>query len=189
MQAVATASMRPRKVARMAFPLCRMTLSAARRDPPTAAGGVYSSYADPTRDIEDPLRRDGGGAARGLEQVVPARELDARAAELGAAGALDGVDRLPAGVDDGLGAAMAQEDERCVGRRRVSEPSRARVLQQQLDRLRRVLLVRTDHAARPTLDPASAVDAAQRLAVRAEDAAAAVRDRARALVEGDAGQR
>src|SRR5918993_5713797 len=55
------------------------------------------------------------------------------------------------------------------------------VFEQERDRLRRVLLVGSDHAARPALDPARGVQA--RL-----DAAALVGNRPRALVEGDAGQ-
>src|SRR5262249_13035877 len=56
------------------------------------------------------------------------------------------------------------------------ELPRRRVLEQEVDRLGRVLLVRADHPARAALDPAGAVDARS-------DAAALVRDRRAALVE------
>ena len=71
-------------------------------------------------------------------------------------------------LDLGRGASLA---------RRVAE-----ILEQQLDRLRCVLLVRADHAARAALDPARDVHAGR-------DAAALVRDRAGLLVEWDTGKR
>src|SRR3954466_3539344 len=94
----------------------------------------------------------------GLEQLVPAAELDPGAAERLAGGALALVDRRPAGVDDG---ACAMLDEERVDVRRGAAVARrvAQVVQEQLDRLRRVLLVRADHAARAALDPPGRVDA------------------------------
>ena len=52
--------------------------------------------------------------------------------------------------------------ERSRARRRARAAPGAGVLEQQLDGLGRVLLVRADHAARAALDPAGAVDAAAR---------------------------
>ncbi len=72
------------------------------------------------------------------------------------------------------------------GRLRPRQPALARVLEQQLDRLGRVLLVRADHAARAALDPARAVDPGDGCAVGVEHAAAVVRHRRRSLVEGHA---
>ena len=74
----------------------------------------------------------------------------------------------------------------------ASRPARAcrpRVLEQELDGLGRVLLVRPDHARRPALDPAGAVDTPRRRPVGAEHAAGLVGKRAGALVERNTGER
>ena len=76
----------------------------------------------------------------------------------------------------------------CVGAGRAQQPGRG-VLEQELDRLGRVLLVRADHAARAALDPAGAVHARDRHAGVVEHAAAVVPDRRAALVERDARHR
>src|SRR5262249_6278004 len=124
-------------------------------------------------------RGDAGLAARGLQQLVPARELDARPAVPGTALALDPVDQLPAGIHDHLDSALGEERVHRVGARArgLREPAAAGVLEQQLDRLGRVLLVRPDHAARPALDPAGAVDAGHGDALVVECPAAVVADR------------
>jgi len=74
------------------------------------------------------------------------------------------VDRLPAGVLDRLDAAL---EEQRLERRRVrvgGEQAGACVLEQAVARLGGVLAVRADDAARAALDPAGAVDAADRVA-------------------------
>src|SRR5205814_4810375 len=97
--------------------------------------------------------------------------------------ALRFVDRRPARVLDDARAALGEEgvDGR-GGRFGLSiEAAGCGVLEEEPDGLGRVLLVRADHAGRAALDPAGAVDAVP-------DATALVRDRAAAVVEGDAGQ-
>src|SRR5204863_393132 len=96
---------------------------------------------------------------------------------------LDFVDRRPAGVLDDRHATLCEQHvDRGGGRFRFRlEATCGGVLQQELDRLGRVLLVRADYARRAALDPAGAVDA--RL-----DAAALVGDRATLLVENHARQ-
>ena len=109
----------------------------------------------------------------GLQQLLPGRQLHARAAERLAGTALGRVDRLPAGVVDVLAPCSASNSSRdsappCAGR---AVPARG-VLEQQVDGLGRVLLVRADHAARAALDPAGDVGA-----LGADHPAAVVRDR------------
>ena len=58
------------------------------------------------------------------------------------------------------------------------EPSGTRILEQTLDRLGRILLVRPDDAGRAALDPAGAVQARNGRSVLVEDAPLGVRDRA-----------
>src|SRR5205085_9219307 len=65
----------------------------------------------------------------------------------------------------------------------TNELSGARILEQELDGLRRVLLVRADHARRAALDPARGVRA-----LGALHTPPVVRDRPAALVERDAGE-
>ena len=135
------------------------------------------SGSDPTRAAA----RAGGGA-----QLVPGDELDARATVRLARPRSIGVDRLPARVADVLDAAIDEQLlDRLGGRRRIAplQQSGARVLEQQLDGLGRVLLVRADHAARAALDPARAVDAGH-----AGDASILVRDRRAPRVERDSGE-
>src|SRR5207244_1589397 len=124
------------------------------------------------------------------EQLFPGAELDPRPAERRPAFPLRRVDRLPARVGHARDAALREELlERLVARPLgPAQPPFPRVLEQQLDGLRRVLLVRPDHAARAALDPAGAVDAGKRRAVLAEDAPARVRHRPAPLVERNAGQ-
>src|SRR5262249_24280896 len=57
------------------------------------------------------------------------------------------------------------------------------VLEEELDGLGGVLLVRPDHAARPALDPAGAVETGNRLPILAEHSPVGVRDRAGAFGE------
>ena len=99
-----------------------------------------------------------GHALRSREQLVPRAELHARAAELLAGGSLELVDRRPARIEHEPNAAVEQER---VDLLRASPLARCRaqILEQELDGLRCVLLVRADHAARAALDPARHVDA------------------------------
>src|SRR6266700_242940 len=119
----------------------------------------------------------------GLEQPLPRGQLHARAAERLAGGAFSGVDRLPALVLDVVDAALV---EQLLQRRRsrAGDTTRAHVLEQRLDRLGRVLLVRADDAARASFDPAGAVGP-----LGADHAALDVRDHAPLLVERQAEQR
>ena len=99
-----------------------------------------------------------------------------------AARSASSIDVQPDVLDDARAALGEQRVDGCCGRLGLwLEPSGGDVLEQELDGLGRVLLVRADHARRAALDPAGAVDAVPH-------AAALVRDRAGALVEGDAGQ-
>src|SRR3954463_14411772 len=93
-----------------------------------------------------------GGSPSRFQQVLPGRQLHARTAPRLARGPLGGVDRLPPRVLDPVHA-LALEERLERSRRRTGKPARARVLQQELDGLRRVLLVRADHAARAAFDP------------------------------------
>src|SRR6185437_16692080 len=112
----------------------------------------------------------------------PRDELEARPPEGLAPAPLVRVDRLPARVLDGGDAALHQQVVELAARG-TDELSGLRVLEQQLDRLGRVLLVRADHAARAALDPAGRVRP-----LRAGHAPAVVRDRPARLVERHARQ-
>ena len=103
---------------------------------------------------------------RGVEQLVPGAELDARPAVRLAARALELVDRRPAVVSTNGRAALGEQLRR--GRRspRAAAGRRAASSSSSDDGLGRVLLVRPDHAARAALDPARAVDARDRRSVR-----------------------
>src|SRR5262249_5274287 len=118
------------------------------------------------------------------EQLVPARELDARTALRRAVRLLDCVDRLPAGVRDDLNSPVCEQLVDTAGPP-LGKTARSGVLEQELDRLRRVLLIRPDHARRAALDPPCAVEARNRLAVLAEHTPTRIRDRARTVGEGD----
>src|SRR5688500_7394524 len=91
-------------------------------------------------------------AGSSLEQLLPGAELHAWAAVRLARRTLGRVDRLPACVENVLDAALDEELLEVVprGRRQQTCPC---VLEQELDRLRGVLLVRADDATRPALDP------------------------------------
>src|SRR5205823_8572313 len=127
------------------------------------------------RAARDPLCR--------RQQLVPRAELHARPARLLTGCPLQVVDRRPAGVlDDAQAALREQRIDGGGGRLGLRlEPSRGGVLEQELDRLGRVLLIRADHARRAALDPAGAVDAGL-------DATTLVRDRAARGVEPHARQ-
>ena len=106
------------------------------------------------------------GAARGGEELVPGAELHARTAEGSpAARSTASIASQPAYTR--LDAAGREPSRRA---RRAGLPtarqSPARVLEQQLDRLGGVLLVRADHAGRAALDPAGAVNARRAAARR-----------------------
>src|SRR4051812_48354993 len=133
------------------------------------------------------LRGDG---LRGVEELVPRYDLHARPAERLAARALERVDRLPARVDDAAHTAFVEERVDGLGGLAgvVRQTAGLDVLEQQLDGLRRVLLVRADDARRPALDPARAVRPRDVFAVVGEDAAGVVADRAARLVERNVGQ-
>ena len=97
------------------------------------------------------------------------------------------VDRLPAAVDDDLARAFGQHvlDDSLAAP--LWKPARARVLEQSLDGLGRVLLVGADHAGRAALDPAGAVEARHRCSGLVEDASLDVRNRRGPFVERHAG--
>ena len=101
---------------------------------------------------------------------------------------LDRVDRLPARVRDDLDAALARSASIDPVRPRTRGRG-AGILEQEVDRLRGVLLVRPDHPRRAALDPARAVDAGDRRPALVEDAPALVRHRPARLVERRPGQR
>src|SRR5919109_2027076 len=120
-----------------------------------------------------------------LEQLVPGAELHTWAPELLAGGALELVDRRPAGLQHRTRAARC---ERCLdrlGRRLVlvDQAALAGILEQKGYGLRRVLLVRADDPGGAALDPARAVDAGEGLALVADHAPAVVADRRAPLVE------
>src|SRR5581483_9943682 len=96
-------------------------------------------------------------AARSVEQLLPGAELDSRATEGLAARALVPVDRLPPRVGDDLEAALLEQRLQPLVRLAGEQPG-PRVLEQELDGLGRVLLVRPDHAGRASLDPAGDVE-------------------------------
>src|SRR4029453_8865305 len=117
------------------------------------------------------------------EQLVPGTQLYARPTGFLSGRPLDLVDRRPAGVLDDTHAALCEQRvDGGGGRFRLRlKATCGGVLEQELDRLGRVLLVRADYTRRAALDPAGAVDT--RL-----DAAALVGDRAGLIVEGPARQ-
>src|SRR5688572_20882772 len=108
------------------------------------------------------------GAGRG-EELVPAGQLHSRSAVRLAPRALDCVDRLPARVHDDLDATAGEQlfERPAVA---LGKPTRSRVLEEQLDRLRSVLLVRADGARRSAFDPSGAIEAFGRRAALVEDA-------------------
>src|SRR5688572_22167664 len=99
-----------------------------------------------------------GPVAGGVEQRVPGAELDPRPAVGLAGGLLGAVDCLPPRVHHRLGVALREDvlEAAAPARRELPGPG---VLEQELDCLRRVLLVRADHAARAALDPAGRIEA------------------------------
>src|SRR5215204_5008224 len=101
----------------------------------------------------------------------------------------DAVDLLPAGVEDRVAAPLGEHVNEITRLRRALEPPGRRILEQELHRLGRVLLVGPDHAGRTSLDPAGAVHTGDRLAVLVEHPAAIVQERPTGLVERKAGQR
>src|SRR5262249_47515660 len=126
-------------------------------------------------------------AARRFEELLPGAELDPWTTLLLPAGLLDGVDRLPARVRDRGNAALR---EQLVDRARVvREETRTSVLEQELGRLGRVLLVRADHARRAALDPTCAVQTGNGCTRAVDDPASHVRHRPRGFVERGAGER
>src|SRR5262245_38035245 len=122
--------------------------------------------------------------SRRLEQLVPRAELDPRATELLARGPLELVDRRPAGVDDRLDPALAEQRLDRVRRRLgvVREATGLDVLEQTRDRVGRVLLVRSDDPRRAALDPTRAIGP-----LGAGHAAAVVPERPAGVVERDIG--
>src|SRR5436190_5036098 len=103
---------------------------------------------------------------------------------------LAAVDRLPAGVRYVLWRALLQEllQRVPVWVLGLRQAAGVEVLEDQVDGLLRVLLVRADDARGSTLDPADRVLAGLR-ATAVQHAAALVRDHAAPLVERHAGQR
>src|SRR5947207_2593625 len=82
-------------------------------------------------------------AAADVEKPVPSGQLHTRAPERLPGRALGCVDRLPAVVLDEVGAALDEEVGEVAALRR-GQPPGPRVLEELLDRLGRVLLVRAD---------------------------------------------
>src|SRR5262245_46124890 len=118
----------------------------------------------------------GGDGFGGVEQFVPRDQLHARSPERLAAGALERIDRLPAGVEDPAHVPLVEERVDRLGGLAgiVLEPTLAFILEQQRDGLVRVLLVRADDPGRTALDPPRAVRRLDGLARLVEDAAAIV---------------
>src|SRR5215471_622547 len=153
-------------------------------------GGVSTSASN--RSV--PLARDRtrGPAERSVsgcsEQIVPPAELHPRSSEGFSHRAFGSVDGVPALVRHDLHTTFDEQAVDPLGRA-AGQPTRARILEQELDGLRRVLLVRPDDAARSALDPACAVHAGQCLATRLlEHPPTVVRDRPATFVEGHAGE-
>src|SRR5205807_9343026 len=134
------------------------------------------------RELGSPL----GDALGGLEQLLPAPQLDARTAELLAGGTLDLVDREPAAVHDRVDASLCKQRFHGFGRGLgyVVNSTGPNVLEEESDRLGRVLLVRPDDACWPALDPARAVDPRRRRSVVEDHPATMISDRPAPLVEG-----
>src|SRR5581483_3685501 len=118
-----------------------------------------------------------------FQELFPGGELHAGPFPRLAGLPLGRVDRPPALVFDVVDALLVEEALERPGAG-AGELAGAGVLEQQLDRLGGVLLVRADHAARAALDPAGGVRA-----ICAENPPPGVRDRAAALVERHAGER
>src|SRR4051812_20772679 len=96
------------------------------------------------------------------------------------------VDRLPALEGDVVGLALVEQslDRAAVGGQlRLGDPAGLEVLEEPVDRLLGVLLVRADHARGTALDPADRVEAGDLLAVAVVDGAAVVVDQAAAVIE------
>src|SRR5262249_4108058 len=124
-----------------------------------------------------PLSRDPSAC---FQEIFPVGELHARSPERLAGRLLRLVDRLPALVGDERRALRVELfGQITLGGCR--ELPGAGVLEQQLDRLRGVLLVGADDAARAALDPPGDIRT-----TGTGHAAALVRDRPRLLVERDA---
>ena len=118
--------------------------------------------AEPARPAGNKAERQtppGSAAPSHLEHLRDVRELHARAAVGLAERLLVGVDPLPARVVDVLGSALVDEGLEVVVDRRCGQTTGLEVLEQRVDGLVRILLVRTDDPGGPALDPARRVHA------------------------------
>jgi hypothetical protein len=120
-------------------------------------------------------------------EFVPRRELDARATLTGSTLPLEGIDRLPPWIENDVHPTLREEIvESSRARARAWQHAATRVLEQEVDGLGGVLLVRPDDPGGPALDPARAVQALNRGCLVVEHAPARVRHRSRGRVERDA---
>src|ERR1700739_2516515 len=170
--------------------------SAPRRGSPASTGPVESlpcvrgvPVACRPRRVQRLVRRllRGGDT----EHLLDVRELDPGPAGRLAQGALVPVDLAPALVGDQIGPALLEHlvDALGVGGIRVVQQAGVDVPQDRVDRLLRILLVRSDHAGGAALDPADGVLAEAALPIGADHSASLICDHRPALVEGNSWQR
>src|SRR5262249_55945972 len=132
--------------------------------------------------IRPGCRRGATAGPRGVKQPPPAAELPPRPPVRLSPPLLDGIDQLPPCVGHDIDPALSQElVERVLAPGR--KPLRKRVLEEGVDRLGRVLLVRPDAPRRVALAPSGAVETRTQRAAGIEHAAALVGDRSGARVE------
>src|SRR4051812_20627830 len=170
-----------------------VTLTRRWSPPPSSITSTCDPGMAPSISVfTSSTRATSGGGLRGLgglDHLFGPAELDARAAVRLAGLDLGGVDRLPALERDVIGLALVEQglDRAAVGGQiGLRHHARLEILEELVDGLLRVLLVRADHAGGTALDPPNCVEPGNLVALAVVDLAGLVVNQASAFVEWDA---